>query len=201
MRVGLFGGTFDPPHLGHLIMAERCREEARLDAVWFLVSFKPPHKLDQVTTAYDQRLAMVQLAITGHPHFRAESIERDLPPPSYTVETLRVLIDQHPDSQFHLILGGDSVSELPTWYQPQTIVRRAGIIAVPRPGSPSVTHEQLARSLNVPVETFPYQVVASPLIDLASREIRRRVRDRQSIRYLVPDPVAGFIDREGLYRA
>ena len=107
MRIGIFGGTFDPPHLGHLILAERCREAAGLDEVWFLPSFQPPHKLDRTMSRFEARCVMVALAAIGQPAFKVERIESELPPPSYTAETLRVLKQRHPSHDFHLIVGGD----------------------------------------------------------------------------------------------
>src|SRR6516165_5746539 len=105
MRIGLFGGTFDPIHVGHLILAERCREEAGLDAVWFLPSYRPPHKPDGAVSAFADRCAMVSAAIAGVSGFRMEPIEADLPPPSYTAQTLETLHGLHPATEFDLIIG------------------------------------------------------------------------------------------------
>ena len=132
MRIGIFGGTFDPPHLGHLILAERCREEAELDQVWFLPSYVPPHKTDRPLTRFEHRCEMVALATAGQPAFRVDGIEKELPPPSYTAETLRELHERHPNHEFHLLLGADSLVDLPTWYEPQRVIERAGLIVVPR---------------------------------------------------------------------
>ena len=106
MRIGLFGGTFDPIHLGHLILAERCREEAGLQEIWFLPSYAPPHKSERAITRFEQRCEMVALATVGQPAFRVERIEKELPPPSYTSETLAELIARNPDDDFALLIGG-----------------------------------------------------------------------------------------------
>jgi nicotinate-nucleotide adenylyltransferase len=198
MRIGLFGGSFDPPHLGHLILAEQVRDSAQLDEVWFLPSYRPPHK-ETPASRFDQRCEMVELAIIGQPKFRVEPIEKELPPPSYTIETLRELRERHPEHEFHLIIGGDSLVDFPTWYQPQAILGFASLIAVDRPGSPPMSPEQLAHSLGVPSEQVRLNRVESPQIGIASREIRARVAAGASIRYLVPRSVEEYLREKKLY--
>ncbi|HET6574986.1 MAG TPA: nicotinate (nicotinamide) nucleotide adenylyltransferase, partial [Fimbriiglobus sp.] len=134
MRIGLFGGTFDPPHLGHLVLAERCREDAGLDEVWFLVSYRPPHKTGQPLTRFEHRCEMATLAVTGQPLFKVEPIEKELPPPSYTAETLAELRPRHPADEFVLVVGADSLADLPQWYEPRRVLEQADVVAVPRPG-------------------------------------------------------------------
>jgi nicotinate-nucleotide adenylyltransferase len=199
MNIGIFGGTFDPIHLGHLILAERCREAARLDEVWFLPSYKPPHKLDQPVTRFEHRCDMIELATTGQPLFRVEPIEKELPPPSYTANTLAELRERHPEHTFHLIVGADCLPDLPTWYQPKRILEQAGLVVVPRPGTALLTREQLATSLSVPVELVRMIFVDCPLMDIASREIRSRVGNGKTIRFLVNRAVEEFIRERKLY--
>lgn len=201
MRIGIFGGTFDPPHLGHLILAEQCREEARLDEIWFLVSYRPPHKPGESVSRFEQRCEMTLLATTGQPKFRIEAIEKELPPPSYTAETLAELRTRHPDHDFHLILGGDSIVDLPKWYEPGRIVEQAGLVGVARPGFETLAPERLAESLRLPAESVRLHWVSCPLIAIASRELRQRVADGKTIRYLVPRSVEEFIRERGLYRS
>ena len=201
MNIGIFGGTFDPPHFGHLILAERCREQAGLDQVWFLVSYAPPHKTDQAITRFEQRCEMVALATTGQPAFRVEPIEKELPPPSYTAETLAELIRRHPDNKFSLIIGGDSLYDLPTWYQPVRVVRQAQLIAVPRPGVNLIPPEALAEQLGVPSSEVRLQVVECPQVDISSRDIRSRVKADQTIRFLVPRSVEEFLRDRKLYKS
>lgn len=201
MRIGLFGGTFDPPHLGHLILAERCREAASLDEVRFLVSYQPPHKLDRTMSRFDMRCEMAELATVGQPAFRVERIEAELPPPSFTAETLRVLRERQPNDDFHLIIGGDSLVDLPGWYQPQRVIAQAGIIAVPRPGIPVLTARELAGRLGVTDSMVRLSIVESPLVDISSTEIRRCVGLNQTIRYLVPRAVEEYIREKRLYLA
>ncbi len=196
MRIGIFGGTFDPPHLGHLVLAERCREDANLDEVWFLPSYKPPHKADDVTR-FEHRCDMVALATSGHPPFRVEPIEKELPPPSYTAETLRELRSRHPEHAFALILGADSVVDLPKWYEPRRVVEQAELVAVARPGVETWDAAALAAALGVPVRLT---AVECPLVGIASRDVRQRVSAGKTVRYLVPRAVEEFIRERKLYQ-
>jgi nicotinate-nucleotide adenylyltransferase len=196
MRIGIFGGTFDPPHLGHLVLAERCREDARLDEVWFLPSFDPPHK-DRVSR-FDHRCDLVALATTGQPGFKVDPIERDLPPPSYTARTLAELHARHPGSEFALILGADSLDDLPGWHQPRRVVEQAELVVVPRPGEGLMSAEELAGRLGV--DRVRMTVVGCPLIGIASRDVRQRVADGKTIRFLVPRAVEEYIRERKLYQ-
>ncbi|MBA2227480.1 MAG: nicotinate (nicotinamide) nucleotide adenylyltransferase [Thermogemmata sp.] len=200
MRIGLFGGTFDPVHMGHLILAEQSRDQGRLDEVWFVPSAHPPHKREQPLTRFEQRCDMLELATAGHPHFRIERIEKELPPPGYTVQTLTHLRQRHPDHEFFLILGADSLADLPGWYQPQQIVSQAGLLVAPRPGVMLWTAERLAEAIAVNAGQVRLHYIACPLIEIASRELRRSVAQGWSIRYLVPRAVEEYIRERGLYR-
>lgn len=199
MNIGLFGGTFDPVHLGHLILAERCRADANLDGVWFLPSYKPPHKQGQSITRYEHRVEMIDLATAGQPRFRTETIEKELPPPSYTANTLAELRSRHPRNEFQLIVGADCLPDLPGWYQPKRILEQAGLIVVPRPGVPLWSSERLAAALDIPAVDVRMTVVDCPLMEIASREIRSRVAAEKSIRYLVPRSIEEYIREKSLY--
>ena len=199
MRVGIFGGTFDPVHLGHLILAEQCRDQARLDEVWFLPSYRPPHKALAGVSRFEHRCDMIELATAGHTHFRVDRIEKELPPPSYTAETLAELHRRHPGHDFHLILGADSVPDLPGWYEPRRVVGQAGLVVVPRPGAELWTADRLAGALGLDVGAVRMQVVEGPLIGIASRELRRAVADGRSVRYQVPRAVEEYIRERRLY--
>src|SRR5439155_3601120 len=115
MRIGVFGETFDPIHYGHLILAEQCREQAALDQVWFVPAARPPHKLDRPLTRFEQRVDMIALAIAGQPAFRIDELEKDRAGPSYTADTLAEFRRRHPDSDFWLTIGADTVVDLPHW--------------------------------------------------------------------------------------
>jgi nicotinate-nucleotide adenylyltransferase len=199
MKVGIFGGTFDPVHVGHLILAERCREEAGLDQVWFLPSYAPPHKQGQPITRFELRCDMLALAITGQPAFRVEPIEKELPPPSYTARTLAELRDRHPEHTLALIVGGDSLHDLPTWYEPAKVMERAELVAAPRPGSALPSAADLAAAVGVPPERVRLTVVDCPRVDVSSRDVRRRVGEGKSVRFLVPRSVEEYVRERKLY--
>src|SRR5262245_20387177 len=128
MRIGVFGGTFDPVHLGHLILAEQCRAQGRLDQVLFIPAPRPPHKQDQPLTPFAQRVEMLSLALAGQPAFRIDELERDRPGPSYTVQTLEELQRRHPDAELWLLIGADTLQDLPHWYEPARIASLAGLL-------------------------------------------------------------------------
>lgn len=201
MRIAILGGTFDPIHQAHLVIAEQAREQARLDEVWFVPAARPPHKTAQPLTAFDKRADMIELAIAGNPAFRLERIESERAGPSYTVETLDALHQRHPDADLHLILGADCLPDLPTWYQPQRIVAMAKLIVVARPGWSIWTDERIRSALRLPENTpLHLQIVAVPQIDIASRDLRRRLAAGLSVRYMLPNAVLAYIDDKRLYR-
>lgn len=199
MRIGIFGGTFDPIHMGHLILAEQCRDQAKLDQVWFTPSAHPPHKADQQVSRFEQRCEMTELAIAGHPAFRVERIEKELPPPSYTAETLAELHRRHSADEFLLVMGSDQLPDLPGWYQPKRVVEQAGMAVVARPGVPVWTADILAKALGLDVSAIRLRVVNCPLIEISSRELRRSIAEGKSIRYLVPRAVEEYIRDRRLY--
>ncbi|MBM3979617.1 MAG: nicotinate (nicotinamide) nucleotide adenylyltransferase [Planctomycetes bacterium] len=200
MRIGIFGGTFDPVHVGHLILAEQCRAQGKLDEVWFVPSAHPPHK-DKGVTRFEQRCEMLELATAGHAGFRIDRIEKELPEPSYTARTLAELHARHPGNEFFLLLGSDCLPDLPGWYEPRQVIARAGLLVVPRPGVMLWTAERLAAALGVPEADVRMKFVACPPIDLASRELRRSVADGMSVRYMVPRAVEEYVRERKLYTA
>ncbi len=199
MRIGIFGGTFDPVHMGHLILAEQCRDQAGLDEVWFLPSYHPPHKAATAVTRFDQRCDMLELAVAGHPHFRVERIEKELPPPRYTAETLAELCRRHPGAEFALLMGSDGLPDLPQWYEPRRVLELASLVVVPRPGVMLWTADRLAKALAIGVDQVRLRYVACPMIEIASRELRRAVADGMSVRYLVPRAVEEYLRDRKLY--
>ncbi len=200
-RIGIFGGTFDPVHLGHLIMAEQCREQGQLDQVWFIPAARPPHKQDRPLTGFVQRVEMLALAVAGMPAFRVDELEKDRPGPSYTAETLQQLQTRHPDTQFALLLGSDCLPDLPMWKNPTRILELAELLVFSRPGWPLRTAEEVRQSLGLAAEApLRLRVVRAPLIDVASRDLRQRVALQRSIRFLVPRAVECYINEKKLYR-
>lgn len=199
MRIGIFGGTFDPIHMGHLILAEQCRQQAKLDRVWFLPAAHPPHKSEYPVTRFEQRCEMIELATAGHPAFRIERLEKELPAPSYTAKTLAELHRRHPEDEFFLLMGSDGLPDLPGWFEPRQVIEHAGLIIVPRPGVMLWTAERLALALKIEATAVRLQFVACPMIEISSRELRRAVADDMSIRYLAPRAVEEYIRDRKLF--
>lgn len=199
MRIGVFGGSFDPIHLGHLILAENCREQARLDQVLFMPCAMSPHKLDGAHGTDRQRLEMLDFAIGGHPNFVRSDMEIKRGGVSYTVETLRELTASQPDDEWFFLMGADSLESFATWREPEEILQLSKPIIVGRPGS------QLDLKSLEPLSSADYVAsvkqlsVESPLIDISSSEIRRRVDASQSIRFLAPRSVEKYIETQKLY--
>ncbi len=194
MRLGLFGGTFDPIHLGHLVLAEQCREACGLDLVWFVVAGSPPHKPGD-RTAVSHRLEMVRIAIAGHPAFSVSEVEAKRPGPHYSVETLAAVHRERPGDDLHFLIGADSLADLPHWRQPEEIARLATIVVVNRPGidlSPTLP--------DFGPGTHPLRQVTIPPIGIASHDLRHRLAERRSVRYMVPRGVEAYIDAHQLYR-
>jgi len=190
MRLGIFGGTFDPVHLGHLILAEQCREQARLEQVLFVPAAQPPHK-PRPQAPFAQRVEMLQLAISGNPAFRVDELEGERSGPSYTADTLAELRRRRPGDELFLIVGADSLRDLPAWYQPQRIAELATLVVVARPEAPPL-HDLGG--------AFRCERVEMPLIGIASRELRHRLAEGRSVRYQVSRAVEAYIVDKALYR-
>ena len=191
-RIGIFGGSFDPPHLGHLIAAEVARQASSLDAVIFVPAFQPPHKLRTSSARPAQRMEMTRLAVRGNRCFSVSDYEIRRGGISFTVDTLRALVERHPTSEFSLIIGADSFVEFSSWKSPDEIIHMAGLLVYPRKG-----YERPSAGMSLP----PAEFLRAPVIDLSSSMIRRRVREGLSVRYLVPVPVERYIQTRKLYRA
>lgn len=189
-RIGVFGGTFDPPHLAHLTLAEWAREELRLDRVIFIPAARPPHKQRRRVSASATRVAMTRLAVRGNPAFRVSTVEVRRRGPSFTIDTLRDLHRVHAGARLFLLLGEDSLREFDTWREPRGILQLARIAVAGRPGTG-------ARRRGGP----PFTHLSSPEFHVSSSAIRARVRRGRSIRYLVPDAVANYIAKHRLYRS
>jgi len=196
MRIGIFGGTFDPLHNGHLVLAEQCREQCRLDEVWFVPAAIPPHKQDLVISPAKTRCDMIEFGISGNPQFKLCRVELDRPGLSYTVTTLQQIHDEDPTRELFLLVGADSIRDLPTWRQPDRILQLATIVAVNR-GSAAPTEAQ--RQALQPTIASRIQFVGMPGIEISSTDIRQRVTSGQSIRYLVPRAVETYIHQNRVY--
>lgn len=201
MRVGVYGGTFDPVHLGHLVLAEQCREQAKLDEVWFIPAARPPHKQEQRISTFQHRVEMLSLALAGNPAFRINELEKDRPGPSYTADTLAELHDQYPEIELALLMGSDCLPDLAHWYKPAQILELALLVVVARPGFEMWDMAQIRGSLKLAADKeIRVQLIHLPEIDLASRTIRSRNHEHRTIRYLVPRAVECYIETHSLYR-
>ncbi|KUP06054.1 nicotinic acid mononucleotide adenylyltransferase [Bacillus coahuilensis m2-6] len=184
-RIGLLGGTFNPPHIGHLLMATEVMDALSLDEVRFMPNYEPPHK-DVVGITATTRYELLKAALWEHPRFHIETIELERKGLSYTVKTLEELTEQESEHKFFFIIGGDSVKSLPTWFQYERLVELVTFVGVNRPH----------------VEVDPVDgviMVEMPGVDISSTMIRERVKSKKSIRYYVPDRVREYIEREKLY--
>lgn len=191
MTIGVFGGTFNPPHIGHLIVAESVQDQLSFDRLLFIPSANPPHKSDPTLAPAEHRLAMTKLAVEGNKVFEVSDAEIQRPGMSYTVDTLKGLNAVFPQANLSLIIGADNFVEIETWKSPDEIVSLADVIVMNRPGYASVNvrhkYSKYARFVNVPP------------IGISGSEIRRRIKQHRSIRYLVPDAVLEYILRHRLY--
>ncbi|MFZ5878111.1 MAG: nicotinate-nucleotide adenylyltransferase [Chloroflexota bacterium] len=198
LRLGLFGGTFDPPHLGHLILASEACAQLRLDRLLWVLTPTPPHKLGQAITPAEQRLALVERAIAGDPLFELSRVELDRPGPHYTLDTLRQVQADHPQADVILLIGGDSLRDLPTWRQAADLLAACREIGVMRRPGDSADLSALEESL--PGLRSKLRFVDAPLLEIASSEIRRRAAQGEPFRYYVPAAVHDYIQRHRLYQ-
>ena len=197
-RVGILGGTFDPIHTGHLILAETAYEAFSLDYVLIMPNGNPPHKPGQVNASMTQRTRMAELAAAGNDHFRVSDFEKTPQDYHYTYETLEFLVEKHPDTDYYFILGADSLKQFHTWKEPKRILRCCQILAATRDRMETVELKKHMERLEQehgahihPLET--------PNIDISSNMLRERVHRGQSIRYYVPEAVNAYIQEQGLY--
>ncbi|MGO4887262.1 nicotinate-nucleotide adenylyltransferase [Anaerobacillus sp. MEB173] len=187
-KVGIIGGTFDPPHFGHLLIAQEVLEQCSLDEVWFMPSHIPPHKQRDDLTSDEERKEMVQRAIHDNEQFRLCDIELKRNGPSYTIDTIKLLKKEHPNIRFYFIIGGDMIDYLPKWVGIKELIEMITFIGVKRPGYPSQSpYKGKVVEVNV------------PQLDISSSFIRNRVAQRKNIRYMLPEPVRLFLMERGLY--
>jgi nicotinate-nucleotide adenylyltransferase len=197
-RLGIYGGTFDPPHLGHLILAETAADTLRLDRVLFVPAGSPPHKAaSSVRSSAEHRLAMVRLAIKDNPRFALSRVDLDRPGPHYTVDMLRLLGAAHPDAQLFFLIGADSLVDLPIWSRPRELVEIACLGVMRRPG---VKPDLQALENELPGLRRRVVWIDAPAIDIAASDLARRIAAGRSVRYQIPDDVCLYIEEHGLYR-
>jgi nicotinate-nucleotide adenylyltransferase len=192
MKMGIFGGTFNPPHLGHLIVAERVRTELELDSIIFIPTFTSPHKQEGESGDPLDRLRMTKLAIRDNEKFQTSDFEINSKSISYTIKTLEYLKRTRPDDSFSLLIGMDNYLTFHLWKEPKKILELATLVVMNRPGYPRQVNEVFGTQNTVFVDV--------PNIDISSSEIRDRVEQWRSIRYLVPEPVETYIHNRGLFK-
>ena len=199
-RVGLMGGTFDPIHIGHLMLAECAYEQFQLEQVLFLPAGNPPHKDKRKVGATDrQRIDMVRLAIEGNPHFALDSEEMLREGYTYTKDTLNLLTSQHPDTDYYFLIGADSLMTFDTWYHPEEICRDSILAVAVRD---QMSMEKIQEKMHELEEKFQARIylLQTPDVDIASRRLRQMHSQKRSIRYYVTDPVWQYIEEHALYQ-
>ena len=199
MKFGIFGGTFDPIHMGHLLAAEAARDELALARVLFVPAGDPPHKQEQSKSAARHRRAMIEAAIAGDANFDLCPVDLERPGPHYSIDTVRLIRVRYRLARqaCYFIIGGDSLADLPAWHQPGRLLEQCLLAVVHRPGSqPDVRRLETV----IPGLSRRLVWVPSPTLDLSGTEIRARVAAGRSIRYQVPEPVRSYIQKQGLYR-
>lgn len=190
MKVGLFFGSFNPIHTGHMIIANLVKETTEIDEVWFIVSPQNPFKKNKGLLHEFDRLDMVNAAIGDDYQFRSSDVEFNMPRPSYTIDTLTLLQEKYPEKQFHLIIGEDNLESFPKWKNHDKILEHFGLIVYPRPNS---KESELSKSENV-------RLIEAPEVDISATFIRKLVKEEKSIKYLVPDAVAEMIQSKGFFK-
>lgn len=194
-KIGIMGGTFDPVHIAHLILAENVCDICGLDKVIFIPSGNPPHK-DPAHASASDRYEMVRLAVSENPHFDVLPVERDRKGPSYSILTIRELHFMYPDDRLYFLIGSDELAILNSWYMIDEIISMCGFIAVGRPGNMDDDNSLMYMK----EKGTDVHMINMPLIEISSTDIRQRIHEGRSIRYMVPDAVLDYIGRKCLYK-
>lgn len=200
MKIGIMGGTFNPIHNGHLIIAEQARQEYQLDLVLFIPAGVPPHKRQDSILQSSLRCEMVQCAIQSNPNFKLDTREVDSQEISYTYLTLGSLSEQYPDAKLYFIMGEDSIYAVSSWRRPQDIFTLATILVATRNDSSNISRMESQICKITKQYSCSLELIHSPSVMISSSDIRSRVANNQSVRYLVPDSVAQYINDHDLYK-
>jgi len=199
MRIGIFGGTFDPPHLGHLILAAEAYHQLKLEKLLFVLTSDPPHKQDILISPFPERLAMLEAAIADNPTFALSRVEVDRPGPHYTVDTMRLLKKEYPGDTLIYLMGGDSLRDLlVNWHKPDEFIQACDVIGVMRRPQDRIDLESLEAA--IPGISAKVEFMNAPLLEIAARQIRRRVAEGRPYRYYLPDSVYQIIQKKKLYQ-
>lgn len=198
MRIGIFGGTFNPPHIGHLILAEECRAQLSLDKLLWVVTNRPPHKQKEVISPIEERLELVRLTIADNPSFEISRVDIDRPGPHYSVDTVLALRAIYPQDELFYLLGGDSLHDLPTWYHPAEFVAECDGFGVMRRHDDNVDLDSLEAVLHGIKKKV--HLVEAPILEISSHQIRQRIKEGAAYRYYLTDAVYRAIKEMNLYR-
>lgn len=198
MRVGIYGGVFNPPHHGHLIAAQEAHSQLGLDVVVWIPVGAAPHRVIEEDPGAEARFEMVEMATAADERFRVSRVELEREGPSYTVDTLRELREREPEAELFLILGGDQALALPRWHEPEQVLELATLAVFERGSS---TQNAIRITIGRMIGAERVRFLEMPRIDISSTMVRRRAAGGKPIRYLVPDKVANFIGAQSLYGA
>jgi nicotinate-nucleotide adenylyltransferase len=198
LKLGVFGGTFDPPHVGHLILAAEVQAKLGLDRILWVLTPEPPHKRGQTITPLAQRLAMLQSAIQDNPDFELSRVDIDRPPPHYSLDTLRCLRLERPQDELIFVMGGDSLGDLPTWHEPDAFLAACDALAVVHRPYEQIDLKTLEEKL--PGIRQKLRFVQAPLLEISATQIRQRVACRDPFRYFLPAAVYQYIRDHHLYQ-
>ena len=197
MRLGIFGGTFDPPHIAHLILAAEALSQLKIDRILWVLTPEPPHKLGQKITPLDIRLQLLKSALGDDPAFELSSVDIDRSPPHYAVDTMHLLAEQYPGAELVYLMGGDSLHDLPNWHEPQQFIRSCKFLGVMhRPGDLARLDEVETK---LPGISTKVRWIVLPLLQVSSTDIRQRIAEGRPYRYFLPASVYDLIKSNGLY--
>ncbi len=199
IRAGIFGGTFDPPHIGHLILAAEAHQQLKLDKVFFVLAADPPHKQDRDITAISHRLAMLEFALEDQPKFQISRVEMDRPGPHFALDSLKQFHRELPESDLIYLIGGDSLRDFPSWKRPDEITSLVTKIGVMRRPFTELNLESLIEE--IPELERKLEFINTPLLEISSREIRNRVAKGGHFRNYLHRPVFDYIVKEQLYKS
>lgn len=197
-RLGIFGGTFDPPHIGHLILAAEARDQLKLDCTIWVLTPDPPHKHGKEISSMRHRLAMVEMAIEDDDDFSLSSVDIDRPGPHYTLDTVNLLKEQYPDYYLIYLMGGDSLHNLPEWYESEMFLDALDGIGVMRRPGDEVDVSGLLNAL--PQLANKLNFVTAPLLEISAEQIRRRARENLAYRYYLLPKIYRFIEKHKIYQ-
>lgn len=197
-KVGIMGGTFNPIHIGHLMLAENAYDFCELDEIWFIPSAEPPHKIQNHVLDYKHRSRMTELAIKDIPYFIKSDFECERKAQSYTAETLRLLHERYPNIEFYFIMGADSMFQIESWYEPQKVMANAVLVVAVRDHH---SNQEMQNQMHYLTQKYHarIQLINMPGIDLSSELIRNRVAAHETIRFFVPEDVRDYIYENHLY--